>query len=80
VPGVEECWDVDSSIRFADSPQGGGYRDILVVFTGKHYTVTEGKDGNDVEHLKSSVRQTARYHFDGKEYVLVSGTNPVPGI
>ena len=77
---VRECWDIDSTIRFADSPPGGAYRDILVDFTGKHYTVTEGKDGHDVEHLKSSVRQTARYHFDGKEYVLVSGTNPVSDI
>ena len=79
VPGVEKCWDVDGRIRFTDSPQGGAYRDILVDFRGKHYTVTEGKHGNDVEHLKSKVRQTARYHFDGKKYALVSGTNPVPG-
>jgi hypothetical protein len=78
VPGVEKCWAVDGRIRFADSPQGGTYRDILVDFTGKHYTVTEGKDGNDVEHLKASVRQTARYRFDGKAYVLVAGSNPVP--
>jgi hypothetical protein len=80
VAGMDDCWDVDSSIRFVDNPQGGAYRDILVDFKGRHYTVTEGKDGNDVEHLKSTVRQSARYHYDGKEYVLVSGANPVPGV
>jgi len=80
VPGVEECWDVDSSIRFVDSPQGGAYRDILVDYKGKHYTVTEGKDGHDVERLKTTVKQSMRLHFDGKEYVTVSGTSPVPNI
>jgi hypothetical protein len=79
VPGVEDCWDVDSSIRFADDPQGGAYRDILVDFKGRHYTVTEDKSGKDVEHLRSTVQQSARYRFDGKAYVLVSGANPVPG-
>jgi hypothetical protein len=80
VAGMEDCWDVDSSIRFVDSPHGGAYRDMLVDFKGKHYTVTEGKGGADVEHLKSTVQQTARYHFDGNAYVLVSGANPVPGV
>ena len=80
VPGMEECWDVDSSIRFVDGPQGGAYRDILVDYKGKHYTVTEGKDGKDVEHLKTTVKESMRLHFDGKEYVVVSGANPVPGI
>jgi hypothetical protein len=79
-PGMQDCWGVDGSIRFADNPQGGAYRDIVVDFTGRHFTLTEGKDGNDVEHLKSRVRQSVRYRFDGKEYVPVSGTNPVPGV
>jgi hypothetical protein len=80
MPDTKDCWDVDSSIRFVDSPHGGAYRDMLVDFKGKHYTVTEGKGGADVEHLKSTVQQTARYHFDGNAYVLVSGANPVPGV
>jgi hypothetical protein len=33
-----------------------------------------------VERLKRSVRQSALYRFNGKEYALQSGTNPVPGI
>lgn len=79
VPGMADCWDVDSGIHFADSPHNGAYRDILVDFTGKHYTLTEGKGGKDVEHLKSTVQQSARYAFNGKEYTLVAGANPVPG-
>jgi len=80
MPESKDCWDVDGHVRFVDNPQGGPYGDLLVDYEGRHYTVTEGKDGNQVEHLKSTVKQTARYRFDGKEYGLVSGTNPVPGI
>jgi hypothetical protein len=80
MPDTKDCWAVDSRIRFADNPQGGAYRDILVDFEGRHYTLTEAGDGDPVEHLKTRVQQTARYHFDGKKYVLVSGTNPVPDI
>jgi hypothetical protein len=80
MPETEDCWDVDSRFRFVDSPQGGPYKDLLVDYTGKHYTVTEDKDGKEVEHLKRRVQQTMRFHFDGKEYTAVSGTSPVPGI
>jgi len=79
-PELEECWNVDGDIRFADEAQGSGYRDILVDFKGKHYTVSEGRDGKEVTHLKSTVRQTARYRFDGKAYVLHAGANPVPSV
>jgi hypothetical protein len=78
-PGAE-CWDVGSSLRLADTPQGNGYRDLLVNFKGKFYTVTEDKGGKSVVHLQKTVRQTARYRFNGKEYVLAAGTNPVPQV
>lgn len=80
MPDTADCWDVGSTVRFTDSPQGGPYKDLLVDYKGMHYTVTEDKDGNQVEHLNTRVQQTVRYHFDGKQYVLVSGTDPVPGI
>jgi hypothetical protein len=80
MPETEDCWDVDSRFRFVDNPEGGAYKDLLVDYEGKHYTVTEDKDGNQVEHLKRRVQQTMRFHFDGKEYTAVSGTSPVPGI
>ncbi|SHN25306.1 hypothetical protein SAMN05192549_106198 [Duganella sacchari] len=79
-PNTSECWDTQGSIRFAQEPQQSGYSDIVVDFKDKRYTVTEGKDGSFVEQVQSDTRSTARYHFDGKAYVLAAGTNPVQGI
>jgi hypothetical protein len=79
-PTTEECWNVAGDIRFAAEPQQSGYNDIVVSFGDKRYTVTEEKNGDFVEHLKSTTRTSARYHFDGKEYIVASGANPVPDI
>lgn len=76
----EDCWSVEADIRFDTTAQPGGYADMLFDYHGKHYRVSEGKDGKQVEHLTSTVKQTARWRFDGKEYVLVSGTDPMPEI
>ena len=80
IPETPECWDVDSTVRLADDAPAGAWPDILVDFKGKRYTVSEDKSGKEVAHVKAEIRQTARYRHDGKAYVLVSGTNPVPGI
>lgn len=77
---ADACWDVSGELRFVDSPTPSPYRDVAVDFIDKRFIVTEGQGGNFVEHLKSSTRKAARYHFNGKEYVLVFGENPVPGI
>lgn len=74
-----ECWDVDSTIRFAQEPSNG-LRDLLVSFTEKHYTQTEGKDGAQVDKVLGNASYLARYHFDGKTYQLVSGKNPTRGL
>ncbi|MCS0584047.1 hypothetical protein NX784_20830 [Massilia pinisoli] len=79
-PEEKACWTVEGHMRLAPDVQPGGYRDILIDFTGKRYTLSEGKDGTDVEHVTENVRQTARYRFDGKAYALTAGTNPVPDI
>ena len=79
-PDTEACWDVEGLVRFADDIQPNGYRDLLVDFTDKRYTISEGQDGKSVEHRKPTVNRTARYRFDGKAYALVAGTNPVPDI
>jgi hypothetical protein len=77
-PTTGDCWEIDGELRMADvDAYPGPYRDILVDFSGKHYTLTEGVDGKDVEHLKSNVHESARYHFDGKAYVLVAGKDLV---
>lgn len=77
---INECWEVSGTLRFVDGDQPSPYRDIFVDFTGKKYTVTEGKDGREIEHPKDSVKETARYRFDGKQYKLISGANPVPDV
>jgi len=82
-----ECWDVDGIIRFADASAGANPPDMLVDFSGKRYHFTEDPDQEPDQgqgraittHLDATIRQTARYRFDGKTYALVEGSNPVPG-
>jgi hypothetical protein len=76
----EDCWSVEGDIRFDTAAQSNGYADMLIDYHGKHYRVTEGGDGKQVEHVTSTVKQTSRWRFDGKQYVLVSGTDPMPQI
>jgi hypothetical protein len=80
MPETADCWDVDGKIGTVPAPGANEYRDIVVSFEGKHFRVTEDAKGDLVEHPTHTVRQTARYRFNGKEYVLVSGENPVPPI
>lgn len=75
-PETDECWDIDSRIRFDATAQHAGYHDILVDFTGKRATLGDDRNAG---HVETPVRQTARYRFDGKAYALAAGTNPVPG-
>lgn len=79
-PETDECWDIRSTVRVADNALHAGYPDLLADFKGKRYTVTETGADKEVEHLKTAIRQTARYRFDGKAYQLVEGTNPAPDI
>ena len=60
----------------------GPYRDLVLDFTGRRYTVTANGDeeGQDkVEHLQAQLRESARYRFNGEGFVLVSGSTPLPG-
>jgi hypothetical protein len=79
-PELKDCWDVEGKIGTVPSARADNYRDIVVDFSGKHFRVTENAKGDYVEHATRTVHQSARYHFDGKTYVLVAGGNPVPGI
>jgi len=80
MPETTDCWDVEGKIGTVAAARDGDYRDIVVEFEGKHFRVTEDTKGHLVEHTTRTVHQTARYHFNGKTYVLVSGENPVPSI
>jgi len=72
----EACWDIQGTLRIDTPATANGYADILIDFHGKRFRVTEGANGEQVEHLIEPVQQTARYRFDGKTYVLASGANP----
>jgi hypothetical protein len=80
MPETADCWEVFGKIGTAAAARAEDYRDIVVDFEGKHFRVTEDATGNYVAYLTRKVRQTARYHFNGKGYVLMSGENPVPPI
>jgi hypothetical protein len=80
VPETKDCWDVHGKIGTLPAARAEDYREIVVDFEGRHFRVTEDADGNNAEHLVRTVRQAARYRFDGKTYVLVLGENPVPAI
>ncbi len=79
-PDNGQCWEVESTIRFVDSETKADYRDIVVDFTDKRYTVLETADGSLLRRPENSIVKRARYHYDGKEYVMKSGSNPVPEI
>lgn len=72
----EACWEIEGTLRTDTPATADGYADILIDFHGKRFRVTEGANGEQVEHLIEPVKQTARYRFDGKSYVLASGANP----
>lgn len=75
-----ECWDVNGSIRFADRLDADTPPDMLVDFSGKRYRVIENQPDKYSERLDSTIKETARYRFDGKAYVLTEGVNPVPEV
>jgi hypothetical protein len=80
LPEKPDCWDVSGEAHFVDNGQQGPYWDIRVDFSGKHYTVTAAPDGKQIEHVKSVVKQSALYRFDGKAYKLIEGSEPLPSI
>lgn len=79
-PGTDKCWNVEGKIASAESTPPGPYRDIVVDFTDKRFGLVEDAKGDTVERVKSTTRQTVRYRFDGKGYVLAEGVNPAPDV
>jgi hypothetical protein len=77
-PESEDCWTVEGKIGAVPALYGQGYRDIVVDFTGRHSVLNLHPDGTGSEHRTRTIRQRARYRFDGTHYVLVAGENPVP--
>lgn len=80
IPSNGQCWEVESRMRFVDSEPSADYRDIVVDFTDKRYSVVEDNNGSYIKQPQGSVAKRARYHYDGQQYVMQSGSNPVPDI
>ena len=74
------CASVTGKWSFAEPKAAGDYSDLMIAFTGE-----ESKQPGDDERkptgprvVTKKINSTARYAFDGKQYQLVDGTNPVP--
>jgi hypothetical protein len=80
VPEMDDCWDVSGAAHFVDGGHPGPYWDIRVDFTGKHYTLIQAPEGGQTEHVKTVVKQSASYRFDGNAYKIVAGVEPLPDI
>ena len=81
-PEDRVCIDAQGLLHVADEPVEGPYRDLVLDFTGRRYTVTANGDDqaqDKIEHLQAQLRESARYRYNGKGYVLVAGTTPLPG-
>jgi hypothetical protein len=74
---TDECWEVEGSAAFAGDTSADGYYDLLAVFKGKRYRLVNGKDGGEVEQVRETIQNSARYRLDGAEYKLVAGANPI---
>jgi hypothetical protein len=79
MPNMDDCWYVEGDISTVPATRARGSGDILVEFSGRHFKLTE-IEGDGVERVTRIVRQTVRYRCNGKTYVLVTGTNPLPPI
>lgn len=78
-PESDMCANIEGKLRVADSASPDGYADLLINFSGKRYRISENDNGETTEIPVETIRQTARYGFDGKAYKLVAGANPVAG-
>lgn len=76
-----DCFSVTGKWLLAEPKVPADYYDLMVAFTGE-----ESKQPGDDERkptgprvVTKKINSTSRYAFDGKQYQLVDGTNPVPG-
>ena len=76
VEETDKCWEVNGKYRFVPDKNQSGYNDLVIDFSGEESTLS-AKTGK--RRVKKVIKGSARYHFDGKEYVLIAGENLVPG-
>lgn len=78
---LETCYDIAATWRFSASASGAAYDDLVLSFTGqddsKKQARRKGQEGPVVAADITGHKESARYAYDGKSYVLVEGKNPV---
>lgn len=80
----QPCWSIRGRWRFAPSTRQAAYDDLVFEFAGMR--VKQRKPRNPAlpegtqDPVVTPVKASARYAFDGKQYQLVEGDNPVPGL
>jgi hypothetical protein len=77
------CWDVSGEWKLETSGGKSAYPDLVITFSGEEMDPVEGateETSPDVERALKPIKAAARYRFDGTEYKLIEGENPVPSI
>lgn len=87
-PETEECWNISGKYSFVPAKPGVPYQDLLIDFTGEKSVLanqgsaaaaaSQAASADDSERKSSKINSRARYAWDGKQYRLVEGENPVP--
>jgi hypothetical protein len=75
--GKQECWDITGNWKFVAGGADGSLDDLLIEFSGQRQTIAPGEEQKS---KTDTVRGMARYRFDGAQYTLVEGRNPVPAL
>lgn len=74
---TEKCWQVEGITGVAGSAGQDGYADLTIDFQGKRFRYSEDDDTQlTITIPLSTIRQAARYRFDGERYELVAGAVP----
>ncbi len=90
LPETEECWNITGQYRFVPGKPGVPYQDLQIDFSGEKSVLAEqasaaggaatSQNGAPSEPSRkvSKINVRARYAWDGQQYRLVQGENPVP--
>ncbi len=72
------CWEIDGAWKFDSANPEAEYDDLVIDFSGEASEPVEGDgDGKNTERTATLRDGRVRYRFDGNQYVLVEGENPV---
>lgn len=76
-----DCWSVTGKWSLQPSKTGAPYHDLVIHFEGSRSTRAQEEDGQPkLPRITNKINASARYAYDGKNYQLVEGSNPVPEV